>query len=104
MDATRNLEGPTGSRRRVFLGNGHGGKSGSRIPLLTSAIGFHRRAYSHRRCKKKAPTAGTNGALSRYARRTDLRGSAMAAERILQAAILGLFIFSIVLASMLIMK
>jgi hypothetical protein len=54
--------------------------------------------------RTKAPTAGTNGALPRYARRTDLRGSAMTAERIFQAAIFGLFIFSVVLASMLILN
>jgi hypothetical protein len=52
----------------------------------------------------KAPTTGTNGALPRYACRTGLRGSAMAAERILQVTIFGLFIFSVVLASMLILN
>jgi hypothetical protein len=58
----------------------------------------------HQKRRTKAPTAGTNGALPRYAHRKDLRGSAMTAERILQVAIFGLFIFSMVLASMLILN
>jgi hypothetical protein len=58
----------------------------------------------HQKRRTKAPTAGTNGALPRYAHRKDLRGGAMTAERILQVAIFGLFIFSMVLASMLILN
>jgi hypothetical protein len=81
-------------------------KSGKRRASSFVVDRVHARGWRElSRCYRgKVPTAGTNGPDPRFGGRTDLRGSAMAAERILQVAILGLFIFSIVLASMLILK
>jgi hypothetical protein len=61
-------------------------------------------ALSKERLRLPTETVGTHRALLRFAGRTAFAMEAMTAERVFQVTILGLFIFSAVLANMLILN